>query len=58
MGPVAKEANQMWVAPLLEGRIRQGLICEKEEHPIEGTVLEIGAGSGMWMDTISKAITP
>ncbi|KAG9250739.1 S-adenosyl-L-methionine-dependent methyltransferase [Emericellopsis atlantica] len=54
MGPVSKEGAEAWVRPLLEGRVRQGDICQTVQHPVEGTVLEIGAGSGMWMDVLAQ----
>jgi hypothetical protein len=51
VGPLSKQGAEAWVVPLLEGRIRQGDICQTVQDPIEGTVLEIGAGSGMWMSS-------
>lgn len=56
MGPLAKKEAERYVAPLLEGRVQKGCIRETngDGRPIEGTVIEVGAGSGMWTDVFAK----
>jgi SAM-dependent methyltransferase len=45
------------VIALLEGRVHEGRICEEVVgQPVEGTILEIGAGSGMWADVFAKVV--
>ncbi|KAH7117398.1 S-adenosyl-L-methionine-dependent methyltransferase [Dactylonectria macrodidyma] len=57
MGPQSKKGAEQNVVPLLDGRIRKGrVLAEDASQPIKGVVLEIGAGSGMWMDVVSKAV--
>ncbi|KAG0010994.1 hypothetical protein BGZ81_002444 [Podila clonocystis] len=55
IGPTIKATNEERVVALLEGRVRGG--CVQDEvvsTPIYGTVLEIGAGSGMWVDVLAR----
>ncbi|KAG0026628.1 hypothetical protein BGZ82_009377 [Podila clonocystis] len=55
IGPNIKAMNEERVVALLEGRVRGG--CVQDEvisTPIYGTVLEIGAGSGMWVDVLAR----
>ncbi|TEA18772.1 Methyltransferase-like protein 7B [Colletotrichum sidae] len=56
MGPMAKQGAEPFVVPLLEGRIRNGRVTDDPGKPIEGVVLEIGAGSGMWTDTLAHIV--
>ncbi|EQB57156.1 hypothetical protein CGLO_02752 [Colletotrichum gloeosporioides Cg-14] len=57
MGPKAKAGAEPMVFPLLEGRVRGGNIsAQMSGKPLEGIVLEIGAGSGMWMDAHVKVL--
>lgn len=53
LGPWSKAGAEPWVVALLEGRIRQGDICQTRDHPINGVVLEVGAGSGMWTNALA-----
>jgi SAM-dependent methyltransferase len=53
-GPGIREGGGERVIPLLEGRTSGGRIVEEPTGPgIEGTVIEIGAGSGFWVDVFS-----
>ncbi|KAG0299311.1 hypothetical protein BGZ97_003792 [Linnemannia gamsii] len=55
VGPSLKAMNEERVIALLEGRVKGGCIQEKVvSTPIHGTVLEIGAGSGMWADVLAR----
>lgn len=55
VGPQVKTSAERRVVPLLEGRVRDGEVCnEVVGEPIEGIVLEIGAGTGMWADVFAK----
>lgn len=57
MGPQAKEGAEPMVHPLLEGRVRSGKVTEQVSgSPLQGVVLEIGAGSGMWMDAFDTVV--
>ncbi|KAL2875644.1 hypothetical protein SGCOL_009105 [Colletotrichum sp. CLE4] len=57
MGPKSKARGEDKVLPLLEGRIRKGRVSERgASKPIEGVVLEIGAGSGMWTDSLATVV--
>ncbi|KAF9133997.1 hypothetical protein BGX30_012088 [Mortierella sp. GBA39] len=54
-GPMSKAMHEERVVALLEGRVRGGCIQgEVVRTPIHGTVLEIGAGSGMWVDVLAR----
>ncbi|KAG0339848.1 hypothetical protein BG000_001191 [Podila horticola] len=47
--------NEERVIALLEGRVKGGCIHDEVvSTPIHGTVLEIGAGSGMWVDVLAR----
>ncbi|KAG0093893.1 hypothetical protein BGZ92_000604 [Podila epicladia] len=47
--------NEERVIALLEGRVKGGCIHDEVVRtPIHGTVLEIGAGSGMWVDVLAR----
>lgn len=55
VGPQVKSSAEKRVVPLLEGRVHGGQICDEVvSEPIEGVVLEIGAGTGMWADVFAK----
>ncbi|KAF7540742.1 hypothetical protein G7054_g1116 [Neopestalotiopsis clavispora] len=57
MGPEVKANGQERVIPLLEGRISGGRVHDQPvTSPIHGTVIEVGAGSGMWMDVLARFI--
>ncbi|KAF7555395.1 hypothetical protein G7Z17_g2255 [Cylindrodendrum hubeiense] len=54
IAPGVKANAEMRVLALLEGRVREGHIYEEVVgQPVEGIVLEIGAGSGMWVDVFA-----
>lgn len=47
--------NEERVVALLEGRVKGGCIQDEVVGtPIHGTVLEVGAGSGMWVDVLAR----
>ena len=53
--PVAKMHAEVRVIPLLEGRVSAGKIRDEKVHePVRGLVLEVGAGSGNWVDVFLK----
>lgn len=55
-GPMVRAGAEARVVPLLQGRIRSGMAVPAEGaiYPgVEGTVVEIGAGSGMWVSIFS-----
>jgi len=55
IGPQLKATNEDRVAALLEGRVKGGRIHDKVvSASIHGTVLEVGAGSGMWADVLAR----
>jgi SAM-dependent methyltransferase len=57
IGPVVKGEAEEWVVPLIDGRVSKGRVTEKTNNaPINGTVLEIGAGSGMWAHVLANAV--
>ncbi|KAH7123452.1 S-adenosyl-L-methionine-dependent methyltransferase [Dactylonectria estremocensis] len=54
IAPGVKANAEPRVLALLEGRVRDGRIYEEVvEQPVQGIVLEIGAGSGMWVDVFA-----
>lgn len=55
VGPHVKMKGEERVIPLLEGRVKDGMVQE-DVHcaPVSGRVIEVGAGSGMWADVFSK----
>ncbi|KAF4978541.1 hypothetical protein FZEAL_5074 [Fusarium zealandicum] len=54
-GPRSKSQAEPWVVPLLEGRVKGGRAYETASSPpIQGIVLEIGAGSGMWTEILAN----
>ncbi|KAI1013374.1 hypothetical protein LB503_001628 [Fusarium chuoi] len=55
IGPQVKANAESRVIPLLEGRVRNGHMGDEVVgEPINGVVLEIGAGTGMWADVFAK----
>lgn len=57
-GPNIRQMAGQRVLPLLEGRVRNGQVSEKPVMPaVSGVVIEIGPGSGMWVDIFSKVDT-
>ncbi|KEZ39562.1 hypothetical protein SAPIO_CDS9464 [Scedosporium apiospermum] len=49
-----KKRSMPRVLPLLQGRVRHGQIYDEVRcAPLSGTVLEVGAGSGMWADVLA-----
>ncbi|KAF9368431.1 hypothetical protein CPB97_004628 [Podila verticillata] len=55
IGPSIKAGNEEHVIALLEGRVKGGCIQDEViSTPIHGTVLEVGAGSGMWADVLAR----
>jgi SAM-dependent methyltransferase len=55
IGPTVKSEFKPNVIPLLEGRVRDGVIHDDVVNPaVSGIVLEIGAGSGMWTDVFAS----
>lgn len=48
-GPLVRNESEPRVLPLMEGRVSRGRVTEKPTcPPLRGSVMEIGAGSGMW----------
>lgn len=55
IGPQVKENAETNVIPLLEGRVSEGRVLEEPVGlPVAGVVVEVGAGSGMWVDVFAK----
>ena len=55
IGPDIKAGNEERVIALLEGRVKDGRVQDEViSAPIHGTVLEVGAGSGMWADVLAR----
>lgn len=55
VGPQVKMKAEERVIPLLEGRIKDGVVHQDVVGmPVSGRVIEVGAGSGMWADVFSK----
>ncbi|KIL96518.1 hypothetical protein FAVG1_01262 [Fusarium avenaceum] len=55
IGPQVKSSAESRVIPLLEGRVKNGHVGDDVVgEPINGVVLEIGAGTGMWADVFAK----
>ncbi|KAI1344875.1 methyltransferase domain-containing protein [Xylariaceae sp. FL0016] len=51
VGPNIRADGDSHVVPLLEGRVSDGRVMEEAQGPgIGGIVLELGAGSGFWVD--------
>ncbi|KAF6791022.1 phospholipid methyltransferase [Colletotrichum sojae] len=57
IGRLAKAGAEPMVYPLLEGRVRDRRVTEQVSgSPLQGVVLEIGAGSGLWMDAFDNVV--
>lgn len=57
IGPTVKNDYKSNVIPLLEGRVRGGVIHDEVvSDPVSGVVLEVGAGSGMWTDVFASIV--
>jgi SAM-dependent methyltransferase len=55
MGPQAKAGAEGVVVPLLQGRVTGGKVHDHVvSTPVHGTVLEVGAGNGMWADVLAR----
>lgn len=55
VGPDVRRASEEHVVPLLEGRVANGRVHPSVVAvPVHGTVVEIGAGSGMWVDVFAR----
>ncbi|KAK4188044.1 S-adenosyl-L-methionine-dependent methyltransferase [Podospora australis] len=55
VGPLVRINASALVVPLLSGRISHGATLPYPRHPpLQGTVLEVGPGSGMWTSTLSS----
>ncbi|KAL7939891.1 hypothetical protein V8C35DRAFT_288003 [Trichoderma chlorosporum] len=55
VGPDVKTSAEQQVIPLLEGRVKGGVIYDDVvSTPVYGTVIEVGAGSGMWADVLGR----
>ncbi|KAM0250727.1 hypothetical protein ACHAQJ_008482 [Trichoderma viride] len=55
VGPNVKANGEQRVIPLLEGRVKGGVIHDEVvSTPVHGTVIEVGAGSGMWADVFAR----
>ena len=51
VGPMVRQGSEPLVVPLLEGRVHHGLETEdRVGPPVSGVVIEVGAGSGIWVD--------
>jgi ubiquinone/menaquinone biosynthesis C-methylase UbiE len=49
-GPQVRQTGERRVLPLLDGRVHAGAVTESAMHtPVGGVVIEVGAGSGMWV---------
>ncbi|KAL7795940.1 S-adenosyl-L-methionine-dependent methyltransferase [Trichoderma ceciliae] len=55
VGPDVKTNGEKRVIPLLQGRVKGGIIHDEVVGtPVYGTVIEVGAGSGMWADVFAR----
>ncbi|CAK7201005.1 hypothetical protein SEUCBS139899_003706 [Sporothrix eucalyptigena] len=60
MGPQVRMGVEPIVVPLLKGRVSHGRKLEEGEEletaplPVSGTVMEVGAGSGMWVSLFKE----
>ncbi|KAM0333299.1 hypothetical protein ACHAQA_001960 [Verticillium albo-atrum] len=61
-GPMVRQSGGERVVPLLEGRVRGGHVIEKASGEgalsagprVGGIVIEVGAGTGMWVDLFAQ----
>ncbi|KAF6817942.1 methyltransferase domain-containing protein [Colletotrichum sojae] len=59
MGPQIREGNGERMVALLEGRMSAGHVLPDAVHaPVSGVVLEIGPGSGYWVNVFSSSSSP
>ncbi|CAK7274756.1 hypothetical protein SEPCBS57363_006324 [Sporothrix epigloea] len=60
MGPQVRKAVEPVVVPLLKGRVSHGRLLADDEEletaplPVSGSVIEVGAGSGMWVSLFKE----
>jgi SAM-dependent methyltransferase len=56
VGPRIREGNWDRILALLDGRVRHGTISDSQRVgvPASGTVIEVGAGSGMWVGLFAE----
>jgi len=55
-GPLVRTGAEARVVPLLQGRVRAGIVVPPEDAVspgVGGTVIEVGPGSGMWVSIFS-----
>lgn len=53
IGPQIKQDCLPTTLPLLQGRMKNGRVVDDPAYPpIHGIVMEVGAGSGMWLDVL------
>ncbi|KAL0942845.1 methyltransferase domain-containing protein [Colletotrichum truncatum] len=58
-GPNIRDGNGDRIAALLEGRVTEADVVDEPVHPpVSGVVLEVGPGSGMWVNLFSKVDKP
>jgi len=54
VSPDIRQSGDQRVTALLKGQVRGGAVTGKHEHePMSGTVLEIGAGTGLWASLLA-----
>lgn len=59
-GPTVRQRGETFVVPLLKGRVSHGRKLEEGEEletaplPVSGTIIEVGAGSGMWVSLFKE----
>ncbi|PHH65732.1 hypothetical protein CDD81_1459 [Ophiocordyceps australis] len=55
IGPEIRANAGEYVVPLLEGRVQAGHVCADAAHPpLCGTIIEVGAGCGTWVDVFAR----
>ncbi|KAF9880728.1 hypothetical protein CkaCkLH20_01770 [Colletotrichum karsti] len=55
-GPKIRVGNGDRMVALLEGRVSNARVVEEAVHPpVSGVVLEVGPGSGLWVDLFAKS---
>ncbi|KAH6609568.1 hypothetical protein Trco_002914, partial [Trichoderma cornu-damae] len=55
VGPDVKASGEQHVFSLLSGRVKGGIVHDEVvSTPVYGTVMEVGAGSGMWADVLAR----
>ncbi|KAF3058683.1 Methyltransferase-like protein 7A [Daldinia childiae] len=54
-GPNIRRDAAVRIIPLLQGRATKGAVVDEQVSPgLAGTVIEVGAGSGLWVDMYSE----